>query len=251
MYISNTATSPWTDLVVVENSDEGWTKLSGSFEISESANVAFGMYASAVEGRTAGFDNWTLTKHATATMKCAAGKYGTFAAPFDVTIPEGVTAYSAALNDAGTVITLTEVAAPGATLAAGTPVLIYSEDGLDETTLTGVATTDDATCSAGILNGALKSGQAIPGGSYVLQTQDGKQQFYQLSATANVKSNVNRCWIELTTPAKSPISIVTSSATAVKSVEAAEDSLPVKRIVGGQLLIEKDGRRFNAMGQEK
>ena len=187
----------------------------------------------------------------TATMKCNAGKYGTFAAPFDVTIPDGVTTYTASLNNAQTAIALEERNAT--TIPAGTPVIIYSENGLAETQLSGVVTTEEAICQSGILYGALQSGQIIPGGSYVLQTQNNVQQFYQLSANANVKSNVNRCWIQLPTEptAKASLAIAPDDITGVKSVSANAKNAPMKRIVNGQLVIEKDGKQYNAMGQEK
>ena len=189
---------------------------------------------------------------ASATMKCMAKKYGTFAASFDVELPEGVIAYTASLNTAGNAITLTEL--EGTTIPAGTPVIIYSEDGLDLTSFEGYSATDVAICGDGVLKGALQSGQTIPGGSYVLQTQDGVQQFYKL--TNSVKSNVNRCWIELpaepTDPAaKASLAIAPDDITGVKSVSANAKNAPMKRIVNGQLIIEKDGKQYNAMGQEK
>lgn len=189
---------------------------------------------------------------ASATMKCTAKKYGTFAASFDVELPEGVIAYSASLNTAGNAITLTEL--EGTTIPAGTPVIIYSEDGLDLTPFEGYSATDVAICGDGVLKGALQSGQTIPGGSYVLQTQDGVQQFYKL--TNSVKSNVNRCWIELPTDpadpaAKASLAIAPDDITGVKSVSANAKNAPMKRIVNGQLIIEKDGKQYNALGQEK
>ena len=133
-------------------------------------------------------------------------------------------------------------------------ITAYSEDGLDLTSFEGYSATDVAICGDGVLKGALQSGQTIPGGSYVLQTQDGVQQFYKL--TNSVKSNVNRCWIELpaepTDPAaKASLAIAPDDITGVKSVSANAKNAPMKRIVNGQLIIEKDGKQYNAMGQEK
>lgn len=187
----------------------------------------------------------------TATMKCNAGKYGTFAAPFDVTIPDGVTTYTASLNNAKTAISLEE--RTETTIPAGTPVIIYSENGLAETPLSGVIITEEATCQSGILYGALQSDQTIPSGSFVLQTQDGVQQFYKLNSEG-LKSNVNRCWIQLPaepTVAKASLAISPDDITGVKSVSANAKNAPMKRIVNGQLVIEKDGKQYNAMGQEK
>lgn len=112
----------------------------------------------------------------------ASAKYATFCAPFDVTVPAGVTASTATLN--GTMI---ELAGVGATIPANTPVILYAEAGLAETSILGAK--QAGTPEAGVLVGVYTDTQAEVG-TYVLQNQGGKVGFYQVEGVQpTVKAN--------------------------------------------------------------
>lgn len=119
----------------------------------------------------------------------AAAGYATFVAPFAVTIPEGVTAYTvSAVNNSG-VLTLVEVSTE---IPANTPVVLESSTDVN-TTVTGVVV--DGTPTAGLLTGVYADTTA-PVGSYVLQNHDGKVGFFFVDdVQPTVKAH--RCYLTL------------------------------------------------------
>lgn len=136
-----------------------------------------------------------------ASMTVNKGKYGTFLAPFAVTMPEGVTAYKATLVEGKTTVQLETLAGPGETLNAKLPVVLKNdgEASVTKRVFRGVneATTDTETL--GNLVGFYTSGQTVPnnGKSYVLQTQtiegESVQAFFKVSSTFT--GTANRCYI--------------------------------------------------------
>jgi len=144
------------------------------------------------------FNNFTLTRYEeleTANMYVdATAKYATFCAPFDVTIPDGVTAYTVKAPE-GNVLTLEEMTA---TIPANKPVVLYSEVEVDKT-FKGVAI-DEEKPTNGILVGTYKSKQA-PIGSYVLQNQDNVVAFYKVEATAAITVPAFRAYLTYEAPA--------------------------------------------------
>lgn len=98
-------------------------------------------------------------------------KYATLVAPFEATMPEGVTASTATVE--GTTIVLTPV--DGA-VPAHTPVIL-SADAATNFQISGYPTTAPAELTAGALVGTYEDTSA-PDGSYVLQNQGGKVGFY-------------------------------------------------------------------------
>lgn len=110
----------------------------------------------------------------------AEATFGTFCAPFDVTLPEGVVASTAELN--GTLLELTSV---GETIPANTPVVLYAEDGFEAMNVYGkvVAGTTEAGCLVGVLEATTISE------GYVLQNHAGKVGFYELETSKEVPAN--------------------------------------------------------------
>ena len=143
------------------------------------------------------FDRFRLTCiEAAATMVIKDAKWATFVAPFDVTIPSGVTAYTVdAVN--GSMLTMPEIT--GTTIDANTPVVLFSEETVNQT-LNGkfVAGTPEE----GALTGTYADIDA-PDGKYILQDQrdtGGKVGFYQVDTNAATpKVRANRAY--LTAPA--------------------------------------------------
>lgn len=145
------------------------------------------------------FNNFTLTYYdqSSANMTIvASAQYGTFVAPFDVTIPEGVTAYTVDAVATNGELTLTALET---TIPANTPVVVYSEaaDGVNETFYGKENAAEDVT--EGLLTGVYEETVVEPG-NYVLQLLNGKAAFYKVSAdTDEVKVGANRAY--LTKPA--------------------------------------------------
>lgn len=117
-------------------------------------------------------------------------KYATRIFPFTPTLPEDVTAYTCSSSN-GATLTLAEVS----TLAANTPYILYKEDGLTSTDLTGwgVLASLDAT-TTGWLTGVYADTDA-PVGSYVLQYNNDKAGFYQVATGKQPTVGANRCYL--------------------------------------------------------
>lgn len=143
----------------------------------------------------------------------SAAQYGTFCAPFDVTIPQGVTAYIISGIAENGKLTLVE---QQNTIPAHTPVIVYSESasGINEVQF-GVATT--ATATSKYLTGVYTDTKA-PVGSYVLQNQRGRVGFYQVQEGIQPMVRANRAY--LTVPASANVkAFYMDDATAIQTVE--------------------------------
>ena len=122
--------------------------------------------------------NVELFRASEATMKTfKAGTYGTFIAPFDVTIPSGVTA-SKVTGHTGNTLELTDL--PG-TIPANTPVVVYSDAVINETFYGKDNSAGETSKEVGLLVGVYTA-SPVAEGNYVLQTQGGVQGFYKVGA---------------------------------------------------------------------
>lgn len=142
----------------------------------------------------------------------SAAQYGTFCAPFDVTIPAGVQAYTIGGIAENGKLTLVE---QQNTILAHTPVIVYSEStsGINEVQF-GVATSGTATSA--YLKGVYTDTTA-PVGSYVLQNQNGRVGFYHVEGT-QPWVRANRAY--LTVPASANVkAFYMDDATAIQTVE--------------------------------
>ena len=122
-------------------------------------------------------------------VSVAAGKYATRIFPFKPTLPEGVVAYSCAAVDNEN-LTLAEVESP----AANVPYILYSENGVETTNLTGWGTASAVSYEAGLLTGVYTNA-VVTAGKYVLQTQDGVQGFYQVAEGDNFEAIPYRAYL--------------------------------------------------------
>lgn len=209
-----------TSIGTGDQGDDKWQKMSvitkvtdGNLQIEASSNSPSG-----VDEKTtwANFDDFSLSYlgNASASMAVnAAAKYGTFCAPFAVTVPSGVEASTATLNGNGSTIDLTPV---GETIPANTPVILYAENGLDATTLYGAAVA--GTPTEGNLTGVYTATMAQDGW-YVLQNNDNKVGFYRVhSGSAHPTVGANRCY--LTTSGKEARAFFFDEETAISAIEA-------------------------------
>ncbi len=127
----------------------------------------------------------------------ATAKYGTFVAPFDVTIPEGVIAYTVEAPKEGNVLTLTQEEK----ISANKPVLLYAENGYGAKPVYGYAKPENEPKN-GLLTGTYEPDGAIaPTGSYVLQLHEGNTEpaFYRVEDNASFAVIVpaNRAYLTL------------------------------------------------------
>ena len=141
----------------------------------------------------------------------SAAHYGTFCAPFDVTIPVGVQAFTISGIDKNGILTLEQQN----TISAHTPVIVYSESTTDTNAVQfGVATSRTATSA--YLPGVYTDTKA-PLGSYVLQNQNGRVGFYHVEGT-QPWVRANRAY--LTVPASANVkAFYMDNATAIQTVE--------------------------------
>lgn len=139
-------------------------------------------------------------------------QYATFIAPFDVTVPTGVTASKVTGVDDTNELVLESV---GATIPANTPVLLYSESAVN-TTAEGVNEATEATYTKGLLTGVYTDTEAAAG-TYVLQKHDSSVAFYLVG---DVKPTVGagRCY--LTAPTSGAPVLRLGGTTNIAPVEA-------------------------------
>ena len=187
-------------------------------KVEKAYDNATGVLTITVKGNDYDADNTSVTTYtiqfATASATLAvnsAAQYGTFCAPFNVTIPEGVQAFTISGIAENGKLTLEQQN----TIPAHTPVIVYSESTTDINAVQfGVATTGTATSK--YLTGVYTDTKA-PLGSYVLQNQNGRVGFYHVEGT-QPWVRANRAY--LTVPASANVkAFYMDDATAIQTVE--------------------------------
>lgn len=138
-------------------------------------------------------------------------QYGTFCAPFDVTIPEGVIAYTISGIDENGKLVLEQQSA----ISAHIPVIVESTSGIDAVQF-GVATTGEA--KSAYLTGVYTATPA-PVGSYVLQKQNDRVGFYQVQEGKQPIVGANRAYLDLTNSPAGVKAFYMEDATAIQAVE--------------------------------
>lgn len=175
----------------------GWNDVTVEFVVNEASDVEIGVQS--YNGRDLWWSatRFRLVKIAdVATMNISDAQYSTFIAPFDVEIPEGVTA-SKITGVVGNV--LTEEAVEG-TIPANTPVVLYSEAPVS-LTFYGQSVAKADSYKVGYLTGVYKETE-VEAGNYVLlrKKTTGHVGFYLVGETLpTIKAN--SCY--LTVPASS------------------------------------------------
>ena len=133
------------------------------FTMAEAGDIEIGITTDTETG-----DHWTVWQSfklelipGYADMTITDAKYATFCAPFEVTVPEGVTAATVTGVDGSKLVFGNELT----TIPANTPVVLYSETTVDKTFYGKPV---EGTPEAGLLTGVYAETEA-PVGSYVLQ----------------------------------------------------------------------------------
>lgn len=133
-----------------------------------------------------------------ATMAVKEGRqYGTFYAPFDVTLPSGVKAYTCEAMEAnGYTLKLTPV---DGTIAAKTAIIVEASEAVSQKFYNFDEDLKVENGSTGYLYGVAEGGKtSAPLDSYVLQTQNGSQKFYLVTVeNGDLKVEANRCYLQV------------------------------------------------------
>ncbi len=245
---------PWKDINKAEfggsreiANNAGWVKINSTFVISSTTDLAFGVYNPAVNGRIAGFDNWTLELTALAATITSAG-WATLYTPYalDFSGVEGLTAYTATVTN--NTVTLNKVQ----NVPANTGVVL--EGTADTYNIPVVASSKTA---KGDLQGSTTDAteyNAFDGYTLYILTQNGNNVQFNPCTSGSIAAG--KAFRKVATDnnnsggAKALSVVFANDPTGISTVNAAEEAQPVKRIVNGKLVIEKNGKHYNAAGAE-
>lgn len=178
-----------------------------------------------------------------ATMAVKKGcQYGTFYAPFDVTLPSGVKAYTCEEMEANGYTLVLSPAGTNGTIAAKTAIIVEASEAVSQNFYNFDADLKLENGSTGYLYGVAEGGKtSAPLGSYVLQNQNGNEKFFLVTEeTGDLKVSANRCYLQL--PAgKAGVKAISfpGDATAIDAINA---------LVSGKAEIyDLQGRRLPAL----
>lgn len=233
-----------------------WTEYKYVFQTADAGNYVIGLIknSGATTQNQAGFTEFNLIQvpETSVNMAVTDAKYATFIAPFEVTIPDGVTAYTVTAPTEGNTLTLTEVET---SITANTPVVLYSESVVNENKAGySIATKDSYT--TGLLTGTYTQ-IAAPNESYILQNQDGKVGFYQVN-TAEAQPNVpaNRAYLTAPANARPAAFFFDSEATGINAINAlttgeAEiydvNGMKLQKLQKGMNIIRSNGKTYKVV----
>lgn len=153
-----------------------------SLYTQRSASAPYSYYTDAASGDQTGVHYRYFLERVTSlpiTMRAGAdgAYYATINLPVAVTIPSGLSAYSATAD--GTVMTLTKVVEDGV-LAANQPVILYSKSDFDEL---AIATTAGTTAGSNELEGTIAAESVTANQNYVLGEHADVVGFYKFGGT--------------------------------------------------------------------
>lgn len=196
-------------------------------------------------------------EYAVADMEITEVGTATFCAPFDVEIPEGVTAYTATIAD-GSWVKLSEapMLIENGKLEAGTPVVLKGApmhktfiDVIDEDFI-NTDLSSDGSC----LTGNLKEPRFVDAGKYLLQNQTAVAglAWYKIATSGVLKIGTNRCYMTLTSGQNAreyfPMDFDDPTGINTIATEAATKA-DGKYLVKGQIVVVKAGKAYTTAGQ--
>lgn len=161
-------------------------------------------------------------------------------------LSESLTAYTATVN--GTNVTLNAVES----IPANTGVVLKSST-TDADATYSIPVIASSSTAQGSLQGSTTEDKAATSESpiYILKINDsGNAQFMRATYGS---LDAGKAYLEIANggqEAKALTVVFANDPTGIANVNAAETVQPVKRIVNGQLVIEKNGKRYNAAGAE-
>ncbi len=255
----NSTTVAYEDKTSTKNADSGSDtpdKFDIIFTTGDAGNytIRFQVKGSDSNAHNVLVSNVELKKAvATAKMQISGqAKMGTFCAPFDVTIPDGVKAYTLSESETSkeTMVHMDEITD---VIPAGTPVLVasdtkYENDFEDYMTVLNPINDDEDNLLKGTF---VKAHVAMADGNYILQYQGGKCAFY-LVDDDDIYIGKNRCYLHIDGATEARITIGEEDPTAINSIEAGEEAEGLKDgkyLIDGQIVIVKNGVKYSANGQ--
>lgn len=168
--------------------DRGWNDCTLEFEVPEKSGVNIGVQSGNGKDLWWSATRFRLMKiKEGANMKITDAKWATFVAPFDVTIPDGVTAYTIT-GVSGTSLVKEVVET---TIPANKPVLLNSESEVNQT-FYGKAVA--GTPTNGLLTGVYVDNTPATVGTYVLEKHSTDVNFYKVEG-AGIVINANRAYL--------------------------------------------------------
>lgn len=173
----------------------GWNDYSVEYTNAKMQDVTIEVYSTPDGGNKSGWLGFTNVRlvqlQAGAQLSInPTAQYGTFIAPFSVTIPEGVEAFTCSSTNGSTLVLNGLLK----TIPANKPVIVFSksEEGIDQT-FYGKSTATEDTYTDGLLTGVYTATTA-PVGSYVLMLSDDKAVFGTVVADHQPTVGANRCY---------------------------------------------------------
>ena len=182
---------------------------------------------------------------ATITSAGWATLYTTYALDFSTV--EGLEAYTATVSD--NTVTLTKVS----TIPAGTGVVLKATETINYSKTYTIPVTTSSETPKGDMKGSTEATayNAVDGSTlYILTKLDNGNVQFNPCTSGEIAAGKAYLPISTGTPAKALSVVFFNDPTGIANVNAAEATQPVKRIVNGQLVIEKNGKRYNAAGAE-
>lgn len=129
------------------------------------------------------------------TLSVKAGKYSTIITPFEIELPEGITAYtSSSVNPSTLSVNIDELVSGNEMLPADRPVILKNTTGSDIAKTYYGTSTKEEPVTEGVLIGYYTKGKIVPNGYYSLQTKSGVQQFYPIRQD-DYHSAANKCYL--------------------------------------------------------
>lgn len=177
-------------------------------------------------------------EQAEAQMVITDAKWGTFIAPFDAELPEGVEAYTVTGVGENGVLTLVQQES----IKAHTPVVVYSENPVSETLKGTVTEKKTGIQNVGLLYGVYDETDAPAETGYVLQNQPSKGvAFYKVPSTAAIqKVAPNRCYLVYGSGnARAAYFFTEEDATAINGINA--------DVLGAEGIYNASGVRVNSL----
>lgn len=177
-------------------------------------------------------------EQAEAQMVITDAKWGTFIAPFDAELPEGVEAYTVTGVGENGVLTLVQQES----IKAHTPVVVYSENPVSETLKGTVTEKKTGIQNVGLLYGVYEETDAPTETGYVLQNQPSKGvAFYKVPSTAAIqKVAPNRCYLVYGSGnARAAYFFTEEDATAINGINA--------DVLGAEGIYNASGVRVNSL----
>ncbi len=229
------------------------------FTLSEGQNLRVGLRVDEYNGNNWCFlSDMTLTYRGTDRTEAFIGvnpevQYATFCAPFAMSLPSDVKAYSCSETE-GNALLLNKVESP---VPANTPVILFAPEGYPNTSFKGNREGSETLVSSGLLTGNVSDAvQDIPyiGREYLLQRQEGVTAFYKLDGEG-YKVGINRCYLQLPAEGSARPALYFNknddpmTVTALPSAATSPALSDGTYLIDGRIVVVKGGVRYALSGQ--